>query len=99
MSAAEELRKVIVSGGDFRWAQDNVQGDKKLATHTAALRHGLTDWSQNYLLSDRGAIRKNFTEARIITELTTFVALAPHVAVLGKTVKQMMAATAAMQAE
>ena len=99
VSAAEELRKVIVAGGDFRWAQDNVQGDKKLAAHTAALRHGLTDWSQNYLLSESGAIRKNFTEARIITELTTFVGLAPHVAQLGKTVKQIMAATAAMQAE
>ena len=99
VSAAEELRSVIGAGGDFSWAQNNVQGDKRLASCTAALRSKLTDWSQIYLLCDSTAIKKNFTEARIIAELTTFVSLAPHIAQLSKTIRQIMAATAAMQGD
>ena len=99
VSAAEELRSVIRAGGDFRWAQDNVQGDTRLASCTAALRSKLTDWPQNSFAvrqhCHKGK-RHRSADHNIIDDVRS---LAPHIAQLISTIRHSMAAMAAMPGE
>ena len=99
VSAAEELRSVIRAGGDFRWAQDNVQGDTRLASCTAALRSKLTDWPQNSFAvrqhCHKGK-RHRSADHNIIDDVRS---LAPHIAQLISTIRHIMAAMAAMPGE
>ena len=98
VSTADELAKMIHSQAEWRWAVGNEAGEMRLSGALGVLRSKVTEWAQQFLLSDFASIKRAYPRSRIQVELTTFVQLADDIAVVNRVVRQLLAATAAMSA-
>jgi hypothetical protein len=51
-TAAEELSSMIRSGGDYKWAVNNVAGDLKPSRLMSELRGSVSEFAQDFIVSD-----------------------------------------------
>ena len=98
-TSAEELSSMIRSGGDYKWAINNVAGDIKLAALMSDLRGSVSEFAQHFIVSDVKTVKASYTTARLEHELRVFIAMSDKIASVNRTVKQILNATAAMQSE
>jgi hypothetical protein len=90
-TAAEELSSMIRSGGDYKWAVNNVAGDLKLSRLMSELRGSVSEFAQHFIVND--------VRARLEHELQGFISMTDKIIAINKTVKQILSATTAMQRE
>ena len=86
-SLAENILRSVDDGeGKHMWAKNNDKGDKLIKHALALLRDALSPWHKDFMLTKNFAeFRKNYSNEKIITELTTFIQLADHVKTLETT--------------
>ena len=90
---------MIRSGGDYKWAINNVAGDIKLVALMSDLRGSVSEFAQHFIVSDVKTVKASYTTAHLEHELRVFIAMSDKIASVNKTVKHILNATAAMQSE
>ena len=98
-TAAEELSSMIRSGGDYKWAVNNVAGGLKLSRLMSELRGSVSEFAQHFIVSDVKTVKASYTSARLEHELQGFISMTDKITAINKTVKQILNATTAMQSE
>ena len=90
---------MIRSGGDYKWAVNNVAGDLKLSRLMSELRGSVSEFAQHFIVSDVKTLKASYTSARLEHELQGFISMTDKITAINKTVKQILNATTAMHSE
>ena len=94
---AHELELNIRTDPKWDWAVGKIQGEKKLEQASNKLKHAVTDWQREFVITDIAEIKRKYNKSRLIIELGNFVKQGGLVQELERVCKSLLKMTNEMQ--
>jgi hypothetical protein len=89
-TAAEELSSMIRSGGDYKWAVNNVARDLKLSRLMSELRGSVSELSQHPIIKDAKTVKVSYASARFEHEMQGIISMMDKITTINKALKQIL---------